>query len=272
MKYGLDTASLHREYSKYSSDWIKHLAGKDNWFKTNSIASKFPAIFDEHLRYIANNFKLNTKATGKIDGLEFCKDNLDPDSEEDRGFHRLYLTSRRKLLTYDKKLYRCRFNSLVPLIPYAFKLLKDVPYSDWDRATINRVVDPNLAAFMQYDSGDTGSSFYYYSRYGLSEQSIIDVRNKLLLIKSGPKEGTYKNPATHYPSTAHKCMEFSAKNIPVLGCIAATQLWAAHPKNRTQYMILDPNDWDSMPPALVTPDVFDDEPKPKFGSNSDVWD
>lgn len=32
-----------------------------------------------------------------------------------------------------------------------------------------------------------------------------------------------------------------------------TQCWAAHPSNRTQYMILDPKNWDNMPEPLITP-------------------
>lgn len=54
-----------------------------------------------------------------------------------------------------------------------------------------------------------------------------------------------------------------------------TQIWVAHPSLRTEYMVLDPNDWDWMPPPLVTTEVFKPETKPVATSNyvSDVpWD
>jgi hypothetical protein len=34
------------------------------------------------------------------------------------------------------------------------------------------------------------------------------------------------------------------------------QTWAAHPQNRNEYMILDPNNWDNIPQPLVSKDIF----------------
>jgi hypothetical protein len=34
------------------------------------------------------------------------------------------------------------------------------------------------------------------------------------------------------------------------------QTWAAHPSNRNDYAILDPNNWDNVPEPLVSKDIF----------------
>jgi hypothetical protein len=35
-----------------------------------------------------------------------------------------------------------------------------------------------------------------------------------------------------------------------------SQIWVAHPENRTKYMVLDPLNWDRVPPPLIETDIF----------------
>lgn len=35
------------------------------------------------------------------------------------------------------------------------------------------------------------------------------------------------------------------------------QIWVAHPDNRTKYMVLDPLNWDRVPPALIQVEVLE---------------
>ena len=45
------------------------------------------------------------------------------------------------------------------------------------------------------------------------------------------------------------------------------QIWLAHPQHRTEYMILDPNNWDTIPAPLIETDLI------KTTTSSDVpWD
>jgi len=53
--------------------------------------------------------------------------------------------------------------------------------------------------------------------------------------------------------------------VPKLVTTMLTQIWVAHPSLRTEYMILDPNNWDKMPEPLVGSEIFNTK---KTGSNS----
>jgi hypothetical protein len=61
--------------------------------------------------------------------------------------------------------------------------------------------------------------------------------------------------------------------IPKLVGTMLTQIWVAHPSLRTEYMILNPNNWDLMPPPLVSTDIFKQspaEPKSTQSVNTDL--
>jgi hypothetical protein len=44
--------------------------------------------------------------------------------------------------------------------------------------------------------------------------------------------------------------------VPKLTGTMLCQIWVAHPSLRTEYMVLDPVDWDYMPEPLVSPEIF----------------
>lgn len=130
--------------------------------------------------------------------------------------------------------------ALVPLIMYAFKQHKGIPYEHWDKNQAIGITSPKLYQAMTYQN-DTA----------FSKDEILQARAEGLKIKSGPKEGEMRNPVFTfklYGATAFK-------GIPDLQQVMLSQIWCAHPDNRTKYMVLDPNDWDRIPPALIAPTV-----------------
>jgi hypothetical protein len=51
-----------------------------------------------------------------------------------------------------------------------------------------------------------------------------------------------------------------------------TQIWCAHPENRTKYMVLCPYAWDCIPPPLISNNIFLDAQKSKFDlDDSEPW-
>jgi hypothetical protein len=44
--------------------------------------------------------------------------------------------------------------------------------------------------------------------------------------------------------------------IPALAGTMLCQIWVAHPSLRTEYMVLDPYNWDRMPPSLIATEIF----------------
>ena len=52
-------------------------------------------------------------------------------------------------------------------------------------------------------------------------------------------------------------------SLPKITQTILTQCWLAHPESRTPYMMLDLQNWDSMPQPLVTNDIFKAVPKPE---------
>jgi len=80
------------------------------------------------------------------------------------------------------------------------------------------------------------------------------LRDQGLKVKSGPRSGTTQNPTSAWCLRGMQGTEFA--KLPKLVGTMLTQIWVAHPSLRTEYMVLNPNDWDLMPPPLVSTDIF----------------
>ncbi len=168
------------------------------------------------------------------------------------------------------------YSALVPLILMGAKKFQGVKYKQWDIAADTPLIDKNLreAMFWQPDmSRDDHNLRDYEPCYGLGSEELLALQRQGLFIKSGPKAGTSNKPTSAW---CLRGMRGTALDkAPKLVGTMLTQIWVAHPSLRTEYMVLDPNDWDWMPPPLVTTEVFKPETKPVATSNymSDVpWD
>ncbi len=143
------------------------------------------------------------------------------------------------------------YSALVPLLLMPHKKFDGVPYSRWSKDGLNLVTDSNLYAAMtlEFETENT-------------PEEILLIRQKALTYQSGKQEGQVRNAAT-----SHKVYFLSGdlKKLPWLAQVMLFQIWCAHPSNRTELMVLDWKDWNSMPPALIAKEVFE---KPKAAATT----
>lgn len=124
-------------------------------FKLDTLLQTY--LMPQILRYIVRNFddKMLAEVStveGKIDSRKLLPKIFDSTSDWDKGLYCfLMLDSRSSYLKSQYKGEAKNYCALVPLIPYAFKLLHNIPYSQWDRETIELAVNPGLASAMLCD-------------------------------------------------------------------------------------------------------------------------
>lgn len=133
--------------------------------------------------------------------------------------------------------YKSPINPLVPIVLAGFKRYQNIPYEAWDKLEISAIVDDEIAALRACEVPK------------LSNSEIIEFRNTALTPRTGARAGKSSNPAT--TAALYHLQETSIGHLPKLAKHMVLQTWAAHPQNRDKYAILDPENWDQVPPALV---------------------
>lgn len=182
-------------------------------------------------------------AEGQIDAAKTAMHNLGKDPKL-RG---MYLVAtklpRGKLVQRQNSAQGAHYGALVPLVMAGLKKYQQIPYSRWDPSGIKYVVDKNLAQAMLCEQVPD-----------LSLERLLEIRTLGLTTKSGKTEGQVKNPLSTWALTGIQDTELG--HLPKLAQTMLTQIWLAHPTIRNEYMVLDPTDWDHMPPPLITKDIF----------------
>jgi hypothetical protein len=137
------------------------------------------------------------------------------------------------------------YSSLVPLIMYAIRLVKGVAYSAWDPDEIHHVVNHELSEAMLFNMPEDQWP---------DRDAILEGRLQGLTFASGPNLGKVRSPVTTFKlyATTGTCFE----RTPPLFQVMLSQIWVAHPDNRTKYMVLDPLFWDKVPVPLIAVEVF----------------
>lgn len=177
---------------------------------------------------------------GLISGLRFRNDNFS--TPKMRGIYWfLMIDTRSKYLKLQYKMPHREYCALVPLVMYAQRLINGIPYSAWDENEVQYVVNPALAAAMKCT----------YPEF--TKEQLIEQRNAGLLT---PKTGVMKPAHSTSKLSGEEVSNGILKDVPNLAQVMLTQIWCAHPSNRTTYMILDPYDWDTMPKSLISADVL----------------
>jgi hypothetical protein len=183
--------------------------------------------------------KLNTLGSGgTISGLHYLKENLDPTSDRDMGIYRFIMMDGRssyldKMGSGEAKKY-C---TLVPLIMYAHKLYNGVDYSRWERESLHYVVNEALCEAMLTEIPE------------LTTERLLELRAIGLM-----QAGKQRSAVTTY--SLYRLGDTELAECNSLVKIMLCQTWAAHPSNRTKYMILDPMNWDKMPVPLIDVNIF----------------
>ena len=131
--------------------------------------------------------------------------------------------------------------SLVPLIMSAFKKYKKINYSEWDRSTISSITEKELATAMLHEELPD-----------LTVDQILEARTDGLTYKKDTKLGEVKPVKTTYRMYISAEKGHGLESLDPMTQIMLCQTWAAHPSNRTEYMILDPLDWDHMPEPILS--------------------
>ena len=190
-----------------------------------------------------------------VSGLEFVKAHFK--TPYMMGLYRfLMLDSRSSYLTKQYKGDARSYCSLVPLIMSAFKRYHNIPYCAWKKDELKYIVNPELCKAMLFDDMPEAviNESGFLGAPGFIKEDLLQLRDQGLLWKSGPNVGTLRNPL--YTHTLYGLKGTVFEDVPDLAQVMLTQIWCAHPENRTKYMVLKPNDWDSIPPSLIAPMIF----------------
>ena len=144
------------------------------------------------------------------------------------------------------KLYvQGEVNNLVPLILSGFKTFQNIPYSKWSRVGLSSIVDADLCEAMLANSP------------ALNTEEVLALREHGLRVLTGAKQGSLRSPQTTamlYNLKVYPITEIST--LPKLAVVMLAQIWCAHPANRTDSMVLDPHNWDSMPEPILSGEIL----------------
>lgn len=198
-------------------------------------------------------------SSSKVSGLQFCKDHFN--TPERMGIFRLLtLNSKSDFLEKQYKGDGRNYCALVPIIMYAQRKAKNIKYSEWNRDELKYIMHSKLAEAMLWE-GEVPSR----------EQLLAD-RDISLKYQSGTRVGQDRDPVTTYKlfGTRGTCYEGMPEYVGVM----LSQIWCAHPNNRTKYMVLDPINWDNVPQPLVNTEVFykqSSEPTASIHQEDNPW-
>lgn len=137
-----------------------------------------------------------------------------------------------------------KYSALVPLILAGVKEAQGINYSEWTEDSIPRLVDKLLAEAMLVPPNDIPD---------LSLDRILEIRQQGLTTMSGSSEGQVVKPTSKWSLTGLKDTEVA--HLPTHVITMMCQTWVAHPSLRHPLMVLDPNDWDTMPPPLIEAEI-----------------
>lgn len=212
----------------------------DNFIKNYNLGDWSESVMPQIITKLGN-MKI-TKKNGLISGQAFVKDNFITDS--DKGLYVfLMLNSRSSYLTTQYKGSARPYSSLVPLILYAIRLVRGEVYTAWDREELHFVVNSELCDAMLFTTDNWPT-----------REELLEGRTAGLTVASGKDAGKLRSAVSTYKlyAVAGTCYQ----GLPALVQVMLSQIWVAHPDNRTKYMILDPMNWDKVPQPLVPTEVF----------------
>lgn len=209
---------------------------------------EYPQVYMPQIVTMLARMTLKRNSNGLINGLQFRNENFNTESL--KGLYRfLMLDARSSYLKTQYKGTNKEYCALVPTIMYAHKLVHGVKYSEWDPTQIGFVVNGQLTEAMLYEHEP------------FTNDQLLHERKEGLTIRSGANEGTQYSPVWKHRLSGPQLKEGILKDAPYLAQVMLTQIWCAHPDNRSAYMILDPLNWDKVPPPLVSKDVIAPTPK-----------
>lgn len=235
-----------QEINSLDFSGTEHLdvAGWETWCEKVSLSHLYTWLLPQLVAYYGT-WTLAHTAEGQIDCLATVKQNC-PDPKS-RAFYMLSRVKRSLLLATQTK--SPEYATLTPLILMGQKRMKGVDYQSWAQAKdLHWILEPRLLEAVFLDSKDLESIG------SLGSDRLLEIQTQGLTTKSGKTAGTKKPAKSTWSLSGIQDTEIG--HLPKLTQTILTQCWLAHPELRTPYMILDPNNWDSMPQPLVSNDIF----------------
>lgn len=129
------------------------------------------------------------------------------------------------------------YSALVPLLLMPHKKFNGMKYSQWSREGLHKAVDTNLYEAMTLEFAPENTV-----------EELLTIRQHGLTVATGKSAGSVKSAVSTHRLNF---LTGDLKKIPWLAHVMLFQIWCAHPVNRTDLMILDWKDWDSMPKPLI---------------------
>jgi hypothetical protein len=141
------------------------------------------------------------------------------------------------------------YGTLTPLILMGLKRMQGIGYETWRQSSgLQYMLEPRLCTAVCLNSEDLEICG------GLGSNRLLEIQKQGLTTKSGKTAGSIKPARSTWSLSGLQDTEIA--HLPKLTQTILTQCWLAHPELRTPYMILDLQNWDTMPQPLVTNDIF----------------
>lgn len=234
--------AINPDYLLERMDKAGQLGVRTDFVETYGLI-EYPQVFMPQIITMLARMTLKRNENGLISGLQFRNENFNTPTL--RGlYYFLMLDARSSYLKTQYKGTNKEYCALVPTIMYAHKLVHGVKYSEWDPAQIGYVVNAQLTEAM------------LYQHEPFTVDQLLHERKEGLTIRSGKGEGTQWSPVWKHRLSGPQLKQGILKDTPYLAQVMLTQIWCAHPDNRSAYMILDPMNWDKVPAPLISKEVI----------------
>ena len=180
-----------------------------------------------------------------VDCLATVKANCD--DPKSRAFYMLSRIKRSLLLATQTKTPD--YATLTPLILMGQKRIRGVDYEAWRSASgLQYILEPRLLSAVILEPADLETCG------SLGSDRLIEIQTQGLTTKTGKTAGSRKPAKSTWSLSGIQDTEIG--HLPKLTQTILTQCWLAHPELRTPYMILDLNNWDSIPSPLISNNLF----------------
>lgn len=153
------------------------------------------------------------------------------------------LTRVRRSLLIKNQTQQPEYGQLTPLVLLGLRQSYNQPYSHWrDHPELKWILEPLLYESLTQNIPN------------ITNEELLAIRQQGLAYRSGPKAGTTRPAESTWKLYGVADTRLGDQTILLQSMMC--QIWLAHPKNRRSTMILDPSDWDYMPPPLVDGELF----------------
>jgi len=220
-----------------------NVEGWETWAESVNLSHLYTWLLPQLVAYYGSWTLVKNGDT--IDCLATIKANC-PDPKS-RAFYMLSRIKRSLLLATQTKTPD--YATLTPLILMGQKRIRGVDYEAWRSASgLQYILEPRLLEAVILEPSDLEEV------NSLGSDRLIEIQTQGLTTKTGKTAGSRKPAKSTWSLSGIQDTEIG--HLPKLTQTILTQCWLAHPELRTPYMILDFNNWDSIPSPLISNNLF----------------